>query len=227
MILSENNINLLSFRMSIVKSAIDIIRNTDASLEMTVAWPHTVATKAEITKTVTAFAIVWKYVDKQAEEYPQWTVTQMESTLKSWLEVKNNTIVCPKMKKHSIKLFSALIFYCWSKCFDINAIKRFEKAWIKGAHDIEAFHLAGFLKFAYLQKIVAVDPVEIDGITRKNTAQYLKCHVLLVIRNKASSLDVTNFYEITNQINQKVIYSLIISGHRLNSFYGLIEPYGL
>lgn len=186
-----------------------VIQSSQSCLEWILTWPKSENHSNEDARLVLNMAIVWHYLDSNQSEVKNWTMENIKEAIPKWLDITTNFTVNSKVKRHSLGFLGGLLEYLWKTNLQIKIIRSFERVFYKAALDIESAKLAGFLKISVISTTIRPEILSFNGTTRKIPASHFMCSIFLVIRSKATSDDVTNFYTMKSHFENQVRYLLL------------------
>ena len=207
---------------------IKVIQTSPSCLEWVYSWPKSENYANEDARLLLNMAIVWHYLENNVDNQLTWSIEMVEAAIPSWLDLETNFTLNPMVKSFSKIMLKSLLEHFWKTNLQISIIRNFEKLLNKAAIDIESSKVAGFLKLSVITTTVRPELLSFNGFTRKIPASHYACNVFLVIRNKATSNDVSNYYTMKSHLENKVkIYCNIDSITVKISVNYLYGPYNI
>ena len=186
-----------------------VIQTTPSCLEWIYTWPKSENQTKEDARLILNLAIVWQFIEACEEEIPIWSIEGVDAIVPCWMDIDTNFTLDPAVKKYSKIMLKSLIEHFWRTNLQIRSFRNYERLLNKAAMDIESSKVAGYLKIAVITTTIRPELLSFNGFTRKVPASHFACAVLIVIRSKATSNDVTNYYTMKNHLENKVKYIVI------------------
>ena len=185
---------------------IKVIQTSTSCLEWIYTWPKAENFENEDSRLILNLAIVWHYIEHQTIDDPTWNIDVAEAVIPCWIEMDSNFTLNQSVRNYSNMMLKSILENLWQTNLQIQCIRKYEKLLNKAAIDIESAMIAGLLKISMITTTIRPELLSFNGFTRKIPATHFACAVFLVIRSKATSEDISNYYTMKSHIENKVRY---------------------
>ena len=175
-----------------------ILTHTNACLEALFSWPESNEIIMDDPEVITNFFITFYCINNNKVTANHWSSDYTDLVATEWLKIPANSLVDATVKKYTLQFLANLINIIWLEGLSINIIRKYKGVFKKAAADYESTTVAGFLKIAIIKNATRPELLVFNGTIRKMSVKHLTCRFMLVNRGKASSLDVENFYALSN-----------------------------
>ena len=181
-----------------------VIQTTPSCLEWIYTWPKSENQSKEDARLILNLAIVWQYIDSVDDDLPLWSIEGVDAVMPCWMDIDTNFTLNESVLKYTRIMFKSLLEHLWRTNLQMKTIRNYEMMLNKAAIDIESSKVAGYLKIAAITTTIRPELLSFNGFTRKVPASHFACSVMIIIRSKATSNDVTNYYTMKSHLENKV-----------------------
>ena len=188
----------------IPQGRIKVVQTSLSCLEWIYTWPKTEGFENEDARLILNLAIVWHYIEHQHIKFNTWNIDAADAVIPCWMEIDSNFILDSEVKNYSNVMLKSILENFWKTNMQIQMIRKYEKMLNKAAVDIESATIAGFLKTSMVTTTIRPELLSFNGFTRKVPATHFACTVFIVIRSKATSEDVSNYFTMKSYLENKV-----------------------